>query len=87
MMIQAVYTTFYIFFILLQIILLLSMLSSWFSGGTRFKNILSILIEPILTPVRSLLKHSIFNNPAGDLSPLIGFVIIIFLQKLFGELL
>lgn len=86
-MVHAIYTTFYIFFILLQIILLMHMLSSWFSGGARFKSLLSLLIEPVLAPVRYLLKYSIFNNPAADLSPLIGFVIILFLQDFFGMLL
>lgn len=86
-MVHIIYTTFYIFFIVLQVILLLYMLSSWFAGGERLKNLLSLLIEPILTPVRYMLKYSIFNNPAADLSPLIGFMVILFLQDLFGKLL
>lgn len=86
-MIHIIYTTFYIFFIILQMILLLYMLLSWFTGGDSFKNLLSLLIEPVLTPVRFMLKYSIFNNPAADLSPLIGFVIILFLQDFFGRLL
>jgi len=63
------------------------MVSSWFNGGEKFKNLLSLLIEPIITPVRFLLKHSIFGNPAADLSPLISFVLIMFLQDLFIRLL
>ncbi|MGN6712044.1 YggT family protein [Anaerocolumna jejuensis] len=86
-MAHTIYTTFYVFFIVLQIILLLYMLSSWFAGGERIKSLLSLLIEPVLTPVRFILKYSIFNNPAADLSPLIGFVIILFLQDFFGKLL
>lgn len=86
-MAHTIYTTFYVFFIVLQIILLLYMLSSWFTGGERIKSLLSLLIEPVLTPVRFILKYSIFNNPAADLSPLIGFVIILFLQDFFGKLL
>ncbi len=86
-MAYTIYTTFYVFFIVLQIILLLYMLSSWFTGGERIKSLLSLLIEPVLTPVRFILKYSIFNNPAADLSPLIGFVIILFLQDFFGKLL
>ncbi|SHJ50700.1 YGGT family protein [Anaerocolumna jejuensis DSM 15929] len=86
-MAHTIYTTFYVFFIVLQIILLLYMLSSWFAGGERIKSLLSLLIEPVLAPVRFILKYSIFNNPAADLSPLIGFVIILFLQDFFGKLL
>lgn len=86
-MIQTIYSTFYMFFVVLQIILLLYMVSSWFNGGEKFKNLLSLLIEPIITPVRFLLKYSIFGNPAADLSPLISFVLIMFLQDLFIRLL
>ncbi len=86
-MAQIIYTTFYIFFMILQLVLLLYMLSSWFNGGERIKNLLALLMEPILTPVRFLLKYSIFSNPAADLSPLIGFVIILFLQNFFEHLL
>jgi YggT family protein len=86
-MIQTIYSTFYMFFVVLQIILLLYMVSSWFNGGEKFKNLLSLLIEPIITPVRFLLKYSIFGNLAADLSPLISFVLIMFLQDLFIRLL
>jgi YggT family protein len=86
-MIHIIYTTFYIFFIILQLILLLYMFLSWFAGADSFKNLLSLLMEPVLTPVRFMLKYSIFHNPAADLSPLIGFVIILFLQDFFGRLL
>lgn len=86
-MIQTIYSTFYMFFVVLQVILLLFMVSSWFNGGEKFKNLLSLLIEPILTPVRFLLKYSIFGNPAADLSPLISFVLIMFLQDFFVKLL
>jgi len=86
-MAQIIYTTFYIFFMIMQLVLLLYMLSSWFRGGERIKNLLALLMEPILTPVRFLLKYSIFSNPAADLSPLIGFVIILFLQNFFEHLL
>ncbi|WP_185255474.1 YggT family protein [Anaerocolumna chitinilytica] len=86
-MAQIIYTTFYIFFMILQLVLLLYMFSSWFNGGERIKNLLALLMEPILTPVRFLLKYSIFSNPAADLSPLIGFVIILFLQNFFEHLL
>lgn len=86
-MINTIYLTFYVFFIVLQIILLVYMLSSWFTGGDKFKNVLSLLIEPILTPVRFILKYSIFGNPAADLSPLISFVLLMFFQDLFNRLL
>ncbi len=73
----------YVFFIVLEMILFLYVITSWFPVNNRFKNFLTVLIDPILIPVRYLLKHSIFNTPAADLSPVIGFVIILFLQEFF----
>lgn len=73
----------YVFFIVLEIILFLYVIISWFPINNFIRNLLTILIEPILTPVRFLLKHSIFNTPTADLSPIISFVIILFLQEFF----
>ncbi len=84
-MASLVYNAFYVFFVVLEIILFLYILTSWFRVNGKIKNILFTLIEPVLTPVRYLLKHSIFNSPAADLSPIISFIIIIFLQQFFSQ--
>lgn len=84
-MTSLIYNAFYVFFVVLEIILFLYILTSWFRISGKVKNILFTLIEPVLTPVRYLLKHSIFNSPAADLSPIISFIIIVFLQQLFSQ--
>ncbi len=82
-MAHLIFNTLYVFFIVLEMILFLYVITSWFPINNRIKSILVTLIDPILMPVRYLLKHSIFNTPAADLSPVISFVIILFLQEFF----
>ncbi|MDF2800597.1 MAG: hypothetical protein K0S61_500 [Anaerocolumna sp.] len=84
-MASLIYNALYVFFVVLEIILFLYILTSWFRISGKIKNILFTLIEPVLTPVRYLLKHSIFNSPAADLSPIISFIIIVFLQEFFSH--
>lgn len=85
-MTSLIFNVFYVFFVVLEIILFLYIFTSWLRISGRIKNILLTLIEPVLTPVRYLLKHSIFNSPAADLSPIISFIIIVFLQDFFYKL-
>jgi YggT family protein len=82
-MTHLIFNALYVFFIILEMILFLYVLTSWFPINNNFKSFLAVLIDPILVPVRYLLKHSIFNTPTADLSPVIGFVIILFLQEFF----
>lgn len=86
MNINLIYHVFYLFFTFLEVILLIYIVTSWFNLRGRFKEILLTLLEPIFVPVRFLLKHSIFNTPKVDMSPIIGFVIITFLQEIFLNL-
>lgn len=85
-MTSLIYYALYIFFVVLEIILFLYILTSWFPINNRFKNLLITLLAPVLDPVRYLLKHSIFNTPTADISPIIGLVIISFLQQFFYTL-
>jgi uncharacterized protein YggT (Ycf19 family) len=78
-----IYNALYVFFVVLEMILFLYILTSWFPIGNRIKNMLIVLLDPILVPVRFLLKHSIFNTTAADLSPIIGLLIISFFQQFF----
>lgn len=82
-MTHLLFNALYVFFIVLEMILFLYVITSWFPINHNIKSFLVVLIEPILVPVRYLLKHSIFNTPAADLSPIISFVIILFLQEFF----
>jgi YggT family protein len=76
----------YVFFIVLEIILFTYFLMSWFPFNAKLKEFLITLIEPLLTPIRFLLKHSIFNTKVIDLSPMIALVVILFFQTIFYNL-
>lgn len=82
-MISLIYNSLYIFFVVLEMILFFYIMASWFPISTRIKSILVTLLDPILEPVRFLLKRSIFNTPTADISPIIGLVIISYLQQFF----
>ena len=82
-----IYRTFYVFFVVLEIILIIYIFTSWLPMGEKFKRIMRNLISPILDPIRILLKHSIFGSNIMDLSPIIACIIIVFLQKFFVVLL
>ncbi|BCJ95025.1 hypothetical protein acsn021_25940 [Anaerocolumna cellulosilytica] len=85
-MLSLIYNVFYVFFVILEIILFLYVLTSWMQFHKGFRDFLGTLTEPLLGPIRHLLRHSIFNNPTADLAPLIGFVVILFLQDFFYTL-
>ncbi|MFU0827560.1 MAG: YggT family protein [Lachnoclostridium sp.] len=85
-MIQLLYNALYVFFVVLEMILFLYVIISWFPVNNYFKNFITFLIDPILTPVRFLLRHSIFNTPTADLSPIISFILILFFQEFFYAL-
>lgn len=51
--------------------------------GKSVKNFLEGFLEPILSSVRFLLKHSIFRTTTYDMSPLVILVLISYLQFVF----
>lgn len=80
------YNALYVFFIVLEMILFVYIIASWFPISKRVKDLLDTLLNPILEPIHFLLKHSIFNTPTADISPIIGLVIISFFQQFFYAL-
>lgn len=76
----------YVFFIVLEIILFAYFMINWFPTNTKLKEFLITLLEPVLTPIRFLLKHSIFNTKVIDLSPMIALIVILFFQTIFYNL-
>lgn len=81
------YRTFYVFFNVIEIILFINLISSWFPIPNGIKKILVTLINPILDPIRFLLRRSIFNTPVSDFSPIIGIVILSYLQNVLSQLI
>lgn len=82
-----IYKTFYVFFNVIEIILFIYIISSWFPLPNGIKKVLLNLINPILDPIRFLLRRSIFNTPVSDFSPIIGIVILSYLQSVLSQLI
>ncbi|WP_442871542.1 YggT family protein [Anaerosporobacter sp.] len=76
----------YVFFIVLEVVLFAYFLTSWFPINMKIKEFLITLLEPLLAPIRFLLKHSIFNTKVVDLAPMITLVVILFFQTIFYHL-
>ena len=86
-MVQLIFHGLYIFFFILEIVLCVSIISSWIPGCKTFKGILSELLEPMLLPIRFCLRHSIFHTKLIDLSPLLALIILSYLQTFFYQLI
>lgn len=76
----------YVFFIVLEAILFLYIISTWFPIGSKVMNIFTIILGPILEPIRFFLKRSVFQVRNYDISPIIAFIILTYLQQFFGTL-
>lgn len=83
---ELIYNSLYVFFIVLEMILFVYIFTSWVPGLRRFKELLVALLNPILDPIRYLMNHSIFRTKNIDLSPMIAFIIITYLQTIFYSL-
>ena len=75
--------TLYIFFQMLDYILVAYIVLSWIPFGPKIRKVIMQIVEPILRPVRFLLHHSIFQSHIVDFSPIIAFIIISFMQHFF----
>lgn len=84
-MLPMVFMALYYFFIVLDGILFLYILSSWFPGG-RLRGFLFELLRPMFTVIGLLLRHSIFKGSTGDFSPMIALLLFSYLQTFFYQL-
>lgn len=77
--------TFGYFFEILEFILIVYILLSWIplKQNNKIVQIINTVTEPMLLPIRKLLDHSILGgrNFMVDLSPIIAFIVLGFLQK------
>ena len=71
-----------IFFIVLEIIVLLYMVQSVVDMGRYVRLITLIVVEPILSPMQKLIKYSVMNTFSLDLSPYILLIILYYLGKI-----
>lgn len=78
--------TFDKFLYILEIFILIRVIISWFpvSRDNPLVELVYTLSEPILSPIRRLIKHSIFGGKGQifDISPLIAFLVLQYLQNL-----
>lgn len=86
-MVQYVIYCFSIFFIVLEVILVLYMLQNFFYLGRTVRMFLIMLVYPMLAPVQYIFKYSILNTFSIDLSPYVTLVILNYLGYLCDSLL
>jgi len=76
-----------IFFVVLEMIVLLYMVQSFINMGRHIRLFTLILVEPILSPMQKVVKHSVMNTFSIDLSPYILLVILYYLGRVCNYLL
>lgn len=76
-----------IFLAFLDIVVLLYMVTGILPLGKRFKLMVLILVEPIMTPMQKLVRHSILNCFKIDISPYILIILLAYLQNICAYLL
>lgn len=79
--------TFYYFFGILDMVLFLYILSSWFPNSSKLRYLLLQFLNPLFTPIRFCLQHSVFRTGIGDLTPMIALVIISYCQTFFYSMI
>lgn len=84
-MLSMVFLSLYYFFMLMEGVLFLYIISVWFPG-TGFRKLLYSFLQPVLSLLQLLLKHSVFKSSPGDISPMIALLLFSYLQTLFYQL-
>ncbi|MCD7825780.1 MAG: YggT family protein [Clostridiaceae bacterium] len=72
---------FNIFFLVLEVIVLVYLVQDLLRLGPKVRYFLLMLISPMLFPMRNLVKHSILNTFSMDLSPYILLIILAYLER------
>lgn len=78
---------FNIFFIVLDVILLLYLLRNILPIGTFIKLIIDILAAPILVPMQKLVRHSVLKCFKIDISPYILLIVLSYLNNVCSYLM
>ena len=91
MIIEIIERTVTYFFNIVFILILARVLMSWFpkAHGNQFVRLLYSLTEPILAPIRSLLRKTPLGGPGMmiDFSPVIAFLLLNIVQSLISNIL
>lgn len=77
------------FFQVLNIAILVYCIMSWIPGarGTSFYNIIALITEPILAPVRHLFNKSPIGGGSVDFSPIIAIIFLSVAERLILSLI
>ncbi len=78
---QLIIKAVYVFLMFLEVALFFYIVISWIPISLKLREISKKIIDPILDPIRFILKKSIFKTRVIDLAPIIAFLIISYLQQ------
>lgn len=84
-MLSMIFLSLYYFFLVLEAVLFLWLISTWFPGR-RLRTVLFELLRPVFTLIHLLLRHSVFKSSVGDISPMIALLLFSYLQTFFYQL-
>lgn len=65
----------YWFFVIVQYAVLIYTVVSWIKALEKFQTVMSDVMDPMLNPIRSMLKHSVFRIRGVDISPIILYLL------------
>ncbi|BBF42247.1 hypothetical protein lbkm_0929 [Lachnospiraceae bacterium KM106-2] len=86
-MVTLLLETLYIFFLILEYLLLTYVFLSWIPPLRKVRESIGVFLEPLFLWIRTLLKRSVFRTNFIDFTPMIALVIIVYCQTLFAQLL
>ncbi len=72
--------SFSIFLYCLEILLFVQIFMNMLPFPT-LRRIVETIVEPLLRPIRFLLKHSVFQSGGTDSSPIIAFIVLSYLGQ------
>ena len=75
-----------IFFVVLEIIVLIYLVQTMINMGVWLRKISLFMVAPILQPMQSMVRHSIMNTFSVDLSPYLLLVVLFYLERVCNYL-
>ena len=72
----------YWFCIIVQYAIIAYTVVSWIKSLDKLQNIMADIMEPLLSPVRKMLMHSVFRLRSIDISPIIVYLLAGYIAQL-----
>ena len=70
-----------IFFIVLECLVVLFLVQSFFPLSQKVRLFFLMMVSPILFPMQKIMKHSMMNTFSIDLSPYVILIILSYLER------